>query len=150
MGLYDTGKTVDNPDQFEKENSETNKKYGGCVGERACYGCGAIIADTICLCIGVFTCPRCGHKNTPNFSKVDVIIDWPDKIIDEEPKRIPMSLVPAGFDILNAQCDTIFKALDDDLFENDSIDDKISVLEQVIDYLRMEEFYEEKENKDAT
>lgn len=62
MTLYDTKKTVD-PEEYNQGVRDTRAKYGGCVSSRACEECGAVIADSICLCVGVFTCPRCGHEN---------------------------------------------------------------------------------------
>lgn len=35
----------------------------GCISERICEGCGHRISDSICLCIGVFTCPNCKFEN---------------------------------------------------------------------------------------
>lgn len=35
----------------------------GCIGELACEHCFHVISDSICLCVGVFTCPKCGAEN---------------------------------------------------------------------------------------
>ncbi len=35
----------------------------GCIGALACVHCYHVISDSICLCIGVFTCPKCGKGN---------------------------------------------------------------------------------------
>lgn len=37
--------------------------HPGCIGELACTGCYHVISDSICLCVGVFTCPKCGASN---------------------------------------------------------------------------------------
>lgn len=37
--------------------------HPGCVSALACVHCYHVISDSICLCIGVFTCPKCGKQN---------------------------------------------------------------------------------------
>lgn len=38
-----------------------NKNYHpGCVGSRACENCFHVISDSICMCMGMPTCPNCG------------------------------------------------------------------------------------------
>lgn len=37
--------------------------HPGCIGELACVHCYHVISDSICLCIGTFTCPKCGEQN---------------------------------------------------------------------------------------
>lgn len=61
-------KFVDNPENFNSDVSLINAKYGGCVGSRACEKCGAINSGT-CLCMGIFTCSNCQHKNEPAYLK---------------------------------------------------------------------------------
>ena len=70
---------VDNPENFNKDVSLVKLKSGaGCVGSRACTKCGAINSGT-CLCMGIFTCVNCQHKNEPaylkEFRKLP-IVDW--------------------------------------------------------------------------
>lgn len=58
MTLRDTGKTTQTPSDYNG-----SAIYGGCVSQRACRSCGAIVSDSICMCVGAFTCPRCGYEN---------------------------------------------------------------------------------------
>ncbi len=44
--------------------------YSGCIGELACVHCYHVISDSICLCIGRFTCPKCGKENGRKMSDV--------------------------------------------------------------------------------
>lgn len=60
--VYDTGRTNPVP-------TKTTRPVGGfgCIGERTCNSCGAVVGDSICLCMGIFTCPRCGTENNQSF-----------------------------------------------------------------------------------
>lgn len=60
--VYDTGRTNPIPTNTTRPAGEF-----GCVGERTCNSCGAVVGDSICLCIGIFTCPRCGTENNQSF-----------------------------------------------------------------------------------
>lgn len=57
--LTDTGRTAEDPSIYNRPSTQ------GCVDTRACSECGAIVRDNICLCMGCFTCPRCGYKQPP-------------------------------------------------------------------------------------
>lgn len=68
--LYDRG--LQTPEQIKKYHeymdirgkSILNGTFAtACVGERLCENCNHLISDSICLCVGVFTCPNCGFKN---------------------------------------------------------------------------------------
>lgn len=37
--------------------------HTGCISALACEHCYHVISDSICLCVGVFTCPKCGADN---------------------------------------------------------------------------------------
>jgi hypothetical protein len=37
--------------------------YTACISTLACEHCYALISDSICLCIGNFTCPNCDKEN---------------------------------------------------------------------------------------
>jgi len=39
------------------------KLGSGCVSTRPCYNCFSLISDSICLCMPVFECPKCGYEN---------------------------------------------------------------------------------------
>ncbi len=42
---------------------EYRKHHTTCVGFRICENCKHVISDSICLCIGIFTCPNCNFEN---------------------------------------------------------------------------------------
>lgn len=42
----------------------------GCVSTLACEYCGILVSDSICLCSGNFTCPKCGKFNGIDYSKL--------------------------------------------------------------------------------
>lgn len=69
--ITDTGRTEPFP-PIEAEY------LGGCRSTAVCNSCGAVVSDSICLCIPAFTCPRCGVKNEPMIYKGLGIID-PDE-----------------------------------------------------------------------
>lgn len=58
--VTDTGRT----EPFPPAETEY---LGGCRSTAVCNSCGAVVSDSICLCIPAFTCPRCGVKNEPSF-----------------------------------------------------------------------------------
>ena len=39
------------------------KPNSGCIGMLACEYCGLLVSDSICLCIGIFNCPKCNKQN---------------------------------------------------------------------------------------
>lgn len=63
--LYDKGLATpeykENQKRFLAERA--SGQWSGCIGELICEKCDHIIADSICLCVGIFTCPNCGHRN---------------------------------------------------------------------------------------
>ena len=60
--VYDTGRTNSIPTDTNRQSEQI-----GCIGERTCNSCGAVVGDPICLCMGFFTCPRCGVENDQSF-----------------------------------------------------------------------------------
>jgi hypothetical protein len=60
--VYDTGRTNPIPTNTARPAGEF-----GCIGERTCNSCGAVVGDSICMCMGIFTCPRCGEENNQSF-----------------------------------------------------------------------------------
>lgn len=58
--IEDTGKTRTEPIDY----SWRNQSGGGCLGTIDCKECGCIMAakGTHCFCMGIYECPRCGHK----------------------------------------------------------------------------------------
>ena len=60
--VYDTGRTNPVPTRTSHPAGEF-----GCIGERTCNSCGAVVGDSICMCVGIFTCPRCGIENNQSF-----------------------------------------------------------------------------------
>ncbi len=68
MSLY-TGKqlTKEEAEKFNKDLVEIRcnpEKYGSsCISCRPCDNCYIMVFDTICLCVGNFTCPKCGFEN---------------------------------------------------------------------------------------
>lgn len=77
MTLYYDNKTAQvTPEEAKKKNQEqidwrwkyTQKGYGsGCITGWYCEGCGRMIRDTLCLCIGRFTCPVCEHEQNKEY-----------------------------------------------------------------------------------
>ncbi len=69
--LYKIGTTED-PKEYNRKIAEfcTSGKSSGCVSARACEGCSAIIADSICLCSPSFTCPECNFENGVEYKKM--------------------------------------------------------------------------------
>jgi hypothetical protein len=66
--------------QFLDKRSSSG--HHGCISERICEKCDHIISDSICLCIGAFTCPNCGHENEQTLKFVaDGLITHPQSII---------------------------------------------------------------------
>lgn len=62
--LTDTGQTVEDPVAYNARNYKVaSRPSGECIGAKACTSCGDVIADSICLCSGRFTCPRCNTEN---------------------------------------------------------------------------------------
>lgn len=67
--MLSIGKKVDDPVAWNKKQNEVIQKiilsgYGtGCISTKACEGCGHLITDSVCLCVGIFTCPNCGYEN---------------------------------------------------------------------------------------
>lgn len=55
--LYDNGLAT----QGDRDRLENH--IAGCINRRICSKCGHLISDSLCLCIGVFTCPNCGYEN---------------------------------------------------------------------------------------
>jgi len=69
--VYDTGRTNPVPTNTTRPAGEF-----GCIGERTCNSCGAVVGDSICMCMGIFTCPRCDKENDQSFlGKYTVISD---------------------------------------------------------------------------
>ena len=63
MSLY-VGQKVDNPQEFnDNVRAVKGSPYSGCVSTWACVKCHHLITDSICLCVGIFDCPKCGHAN---------------------------------------------------------------------------------------
>jgi hypothetical protein len=49
---------------YDHRMEAINKNYHpGCIGSLACISCYHVISDSICLCAGVFVCPKCGVSN---------------------------------------------------------------------------------------
>lgn len=44
----------------------------GCISTLACENCGILVSDSICLCMGIFTCPNCEYE-TKGLKYTDVI-----------------------------------------------------------------------------
>jgi hypothetical protein len=66
----DTGRTTKNPSEYNQP-----QKYGGCTDVAACDRCGCIVSDEICMCIGAFTCPRCGYEQPPRLFGPGYVIE---------------------------------------------------------------------------
>ena len=60
--IEDSGKTSDNPQDYNKRDFTPQ----GCIGSIACKECGAILwaKGAHCFCMGIYECPRCGHKES--------------------------------------------------------------------------------------
>jgi hypothetical protein len=59
---------VINPKKYNRDiytfRAKSNDCY--CISSLACEECGLLVSDSICLCIGIFECPRCKYKNNVN------------------------------------------------------------------------------------
>lgn len=64
--LSHNNKYVDDPVEYNREINEFRARATpgshGCISTRACEGCGLLVSDSICLCVGRFTCPKCGYE----------------------------------------------------------------------------------------
>ena len=60
--IIDTGKTRTEP--VDSEFDPDRPVAAGCLGTIDCEECGCIMAakGSHCFCMGVYTCPRCGHE----------------------------------------------------------------------------------------
>lgn len=56
-------------EQFKKFMSSPDR--GGCITHRPCYNCKTVYRDSLCFCIGNFTCEVCGYKNGIQFGNVN-------------------------------------------------------------------------------
>lgn len=53
----------------------------GCVSTRACENCGALLNNSPCFCVGIFTCPKCGYKHGQDIKVLmDKFTNYPVKI----------------------------------------------------------------------
>lgn len=76
-----TGHT-DSPKDYNRTVCDVKSTSGcGCVTSWACLDCGAINTDSLCLCMGVFTCQSCGkedaaemHIPLPVFPDIETIL----------------------------------------------------------------------------
>ncbi len=68
---------VEDPVEYNRKINEFRAQPGsyGCVGTRACEGCGVLVSDSICLCIGAFDCPKCGYQQRP-FNTTGTFIEF--------------------------------------------------------------------------
>ena len=60
--IIDTGKTRTEP--VDSEFDPDRPVAAGCLGTIDCEKCGCIMAakGSHCFCMGIYTCPRCGHE----------------------------------------------------------------------------------------
>ena len=56
-------------EQIKAHNDCLSKRDRGCVSSRICENCKHLISDSICLCIGIFTCPNCNFRNGAKFEE---------------------------------------------------------------------------------
>ncbi len=69
LSIREDLKTREAADAYNKKihdyrcDAITKHYHPGCVGSLACIHCYHVISDSTCLCIGIFTCPKCGKGN---------------------------------------------------------------------------------------
>ncbi len=68
--LTDKGLATDEDREDIRKCDEYRKNHTACIGSRICEKCNHLISDTICLCVPIFTCPNCSHKNGEWFAKI--------------------------------------------------------------------------------
>lgn len=65
--LYDRGlqteKQIKEHEDFFSRRFTGQWQGHGCISSRICEKCKHLISDSICLCVGVFTCPNCQFEN---------------------------------------------------------------------------------------
>lgn len=81
--ITDTGRTRTEPIDY----SWRNQPGAGCLGEIDCEKCGCIMSasGSHCFCMGIYTCPRCGHGSKGWVGKmytIDVPMTYSDGIVD--------------------------------------------------------------------
>ena len=99
--IEDTGKTSDNPADYNKRDFTPQ----GCIGSIACKKCGAILwaKGTHCFCMGIYTCPRCGYEskgwihNIRGFKNGSPIYDDPVDIDSETFEKIKTGFKAVDF-----------------------------------------------------
>lgn len=74
------------------EKFRNNPAHFGCVSTRACENCGALVSDSICLCIGLFTCPNCNKDNAAN------VLDWRTTPWPSSTLRVNVQFYPPWLD----------------------------------------------------
>lgn len=65
---------ADNPKKHNQDIWEfrTKAKYTACISSLACENCGLIVSDGICLCMGIFECPKCKHEHGKNKFNISI------------------------------------------------------------------------------
>jgi hypothetical protein len=61
--------------KYNASTREGQMKWRGCIGSLACVHCYHVIRDSICLCVGIFDCPKCGKKNGRELGVLPIIDD---------------------------------------------------------------------------
>lgn len=76
--MLTTGKTLTKDEAKEYRKSITLAKLngGGCIATLPCDNCGILVTDSICLCVGCFMCPACGHENGTKLSDLPPIVKY--------------------------------------------------------------------------
>lgn len=61
--LHDLGPATEEQIKEYNKPIDFTKQWGGCISTRLCQNCNHLISDSICLCLGIFTCPNCKFEN---------------------------------------------------------------------------------------
>lgn len=104
--LSDRGLQTEEQIKAHEEFLRTRFSNGlhGCISERICEKCKHLISDSICLCIGCFICPNCGHENGKSIAESmrlipsssigtnGIVISLPPMTIEQRLDRIEKSI----------------------------------------------------------
>lgn len=71
--------TIEEAKEFNSKQREFRSKYFGCTSTWACEGCGVLVSDSPCMCVGHFICPKCGYENG-KISKTNFKLDESSKL----------------------------------------------------------------------
>ncbi len=66
--------------------------HPGCIRALACVHCYRLISDSVCLCIGCFTCPNCGKENGTRITYTPATANqWSNVFLTGAPSEVTLS-----------------------------------------------------------